>query len=44
VLPFLGEFVGNFFFSPNVELERSFQDKAREALERGDQEKALDLF
>ena len=44
LLPAFGEVVGNFFFSPNTKLDRSCQDQAREALENGDPDKALDLF
>ena len=43
-LPAVGEIIGNFFFSPNTQLDRTAQDKAREALERGDSEKALRYF
>lgn len=44
VLPAVGEIIGNFFFSPNTKLDRTFQDKAREALERGDPGRALQNF
>ena len=43
-LPAVGELVGNFFFQPNTKLDRTAQDKAREALERGDPDKALRYF
>lgn len=43
-LPAVGELVGNFFFQPNARLDRTAQDKAREALDRGDLDKALRLF
>ena len=43
-LPAIGEFVGNFFFQPNTKLDRTFQDKAREALERGEFDKALGFY
>ena len=43
-LPAVGELIGNFFFQPNTKLDRTIQDKAREALDRGDLEKALGFF